>query len=131
MIQMIIFNNTAMLEIALSPPNAFGIERVRRLFGALAHTPPPSVRAILIETPHADMISARAMQNYTLSPENPNPHLGGKEPPQSLLERGGCQAPRQAAPVLGSPPATDVHGDVAFSKGCLLPVRPLPSVVLA
>ena len=44
----------------------------------------------------------------------------------------GCQAPRQAAPVPGSPPATDFHSDVPVSKGCLLPVRRLPiSVVLA
>jgi len=28
------------------------------------HTPPPSVRAILEETPHADMISARVMRDY-------------------------------------------------------------------
>ena len=32
------------------------------------HTPPPSVRAILEETPHVDMISARAMRNYKQKP---------------------------------------------------------------
>ena len=72
----------------------------------------------------------------TLSPENPNlhreVHFGGKKPPQSRLPStstaGGCQAPRQAAPVPGSPPATDVDGALAFSKGYLFPVRPLSSV---
>lgn len=72
----------------------------------------------------------------TLSPENPNlhreVHFGGKKPPQSRLPStstaGGCQAPRQAAPVPGSPPATDVDGALANSKGYLFPVRPLSSV---
>jgi len=66
----------------------------------------------------------------TLLSENPNLHCEvhvGQAHTAEPAERGGCQAPRQAAPVPGSPPATDLHSDVAFSKGCLLPVWRLPS----
>jgi len=67
-----------------------------------------------------------------LSPENPKLHCEVPVATAEPAERGGCQAPRQAAPVPGSPPAADFHSDVPISKGCLLPVRRLPiSVVLA
>ena len=84
----------------------------------------------------------------TLSPENPNlhreVHFGGKEPPQSLLSESVAkhldklhQFPDRLLLRMWMVPSQtrraicSLFGPCPASKGCLLPARPLPSVVLA